>query len=85
MLTAERWFPVAGLVLGLLASPPGFSQAAESPDPHLASAAQMARGKLLYFQHCVICHQSSGLGSLGVFPPLAQALSGRILELSVKR
>ncbi len=33
----------------------------------------MARGKLLYLQHCVICHQGSGQGSPGTFPPLAKA------------
>src|SRR5687768_7752972 len=36
-------------------------------------AALMARGKLLYLQHCVICHQGSGQGVPGSFPPLARA------------
>jgi glucose/arabinose dehydrogenase len=35
--------------------------------------ALMARGKLLYLQHCVICHQGAGQGSPGTFPPLAQS------------
>ncbi|HUR44515.1 MAG TPA: PQQ-dependent sugar dehydrogenase [Candidatus Saccharimonadales bacterium] len=34
-------------------------------------AGQMQRGKLLYLQNCVICHQSAGQGTLGTFPPLA--------------
>jgi glucose/arabinose dehydrogenase/mono/diheme cytochrome c family protein len=34
---------------------------------------QINRGKLLYLQHCVICHQSSGQGSPGTFPPLANS------------
>jgi glucose/arabinose dehydrogenase/mono/diheme cytochrome c family protein len=40
-------------------------------DPNLR--AQVNRGKLLYLQHCVICHQSSGQGSPGTFPPLANS------------
>src|SRR5437762_5852061 len=34
---------------------------------------QMRRGRLLYLQNCVICHQSSGQGSPGIFPPLAKS------------
>jgi mono/diheme cytochrome c family protein len=34
---------------------------------------QIRRGKLLYLQNCVICHQSSGQGSPGIFPPLAKS------------
>jgi glucose/arabinose dehydrogenase len=33
----------------------------------------IARGKLLYLQHCVICHQGSGQGAPGTFPPLAKS------------
>jgi glucose/arabinose dehydrogenase/mono/diheme cytochrome c family protein len=64
------WFLVAALSVWLFA---GFAPAAESPGPNVSAPAQIARGKLLYFQHCVICHQSSGLGSPGVFPPLAES------------
>ena len=35
--------------------------------------AQNKRGKLLYLQHCVICHQSAGQGTPGTFPPLANS------------
>ena len=38
-----------------------------------SKAEQLRRGKLLYLQNCVICHQSSGQGSPGVFPPLAKS------------
>src|SRR5689334_7293885 len=34
---------------------------------------QVSRGKLVYLQHCVICHQSTGQGSPGTFPPLARS------------
>jgi len=47
------------------------SQAAEPAQADGAMADQIRRGKLLYLQNCVICHQSSGQGSPGVFPPLA--------------
>ncbi|HWN95447.1 MAG TPA: c-type cytochrome [Methylomirabilota bacterium] len=36
-------------------------------------SAAMAKGKLLYLQHCVICHQGSGQGTPGTFPPLAKS------------
>ena len=34
---------------------------------------QLNRGKLLYLQHCVVCHQASGQGAVGSFPPLAKS------------
>jgi len=37
------------------------------------SSQQVSRGKLLYLQHCVICHQASGQGAAGTFPPLAKS------------
>src|ERR1051325_3579173 len=36
-------------------------------------SALIARGKLLYLQNCVICHQGSGQGAPGTFPPLAKS------------
>ena len=42
-------------------------------EPFAVDQDRIARGKLLYLQNCVICHQSSGQGSPGVFPPLAKA------------
>lgn len=34
---------------------------------------QMARGKTLYSAHCAACHQASGQGLAGAFPPLAES------------
>src|SRR5262249_14328982 len=73
MFTSERWVPAVTVAIELLASARAFSQAADPAVSNQPPAAQMPRGKLLYFQHCVICHQSGGLGSPGVFPPLAQS------------
>jgi glucose/arabinose dehydrogenase/mono/diheme cytochrome c family protein len=44
--------------------------AADAGDPN---EEQVRRGKLLYLQNCVICHQSSGQGSPEIFPPLAKS------------
>ncbi len=38
-----------------------------------ASRSQMDHGQQLYLQNCYLCHQASGQGSPGVFPPLAQS------------
>ena len=42
----------------------GGTQAAAPVDPKVI-------GKRLYTQNCVVCHQSTGLGVAGQFPPLA--------------
>ncbi len=79
-------------IAGLLLASVTFLFAAEDD---AALRAQNNRGKLLYLQHCVMCHQSSGQGTPGTFPPLAnsdyllnaeasilalvQGLSGKIL------
>ncbi len=34
---------------------------------------RMARGKKLYAAHCAACHQASGQGLAGAFPPLAES------------
>jgi glucose/arabinose dehydrogenase/mono/diheme cytochrome c family protein len=47
------------------------AQTASSESP--ANADQIARGKRLYAQYCFMCHQGSGLGAPGVFPPLAKS------------
>jgi mono/diheme cytochrome c family protein len=44
-----------------------------APDNDATLRAQNNRGKLLYLQHCVICHQSAGQGTPGTFPPLANS------------
>jgi nitrite reductase (NO-forming) len=50
----------------------------EEPAPvagekELSLADQMAAGERVYKQTCLACHQASGQGIPGVFPPLAQA------------
>lgn len=42
----------------------GGAAAAAPPDPKVV-------GKRLYSQNCVVCHQATGLGVAGQFPPLA--------------
>ena len=42
--------------------------AADDPNAPL-----IAKGKLVYLQHCVICHQGAGQGTPGTFPPLAKS------------
>jgi glucose/arabinose dehydrogenase len=37
------------------------------------TAALIAKGKLLYLQNCVICHQGTGQGTPGTFPPVAKS------------
>ena len=36
-------------------------------------AGLVTKGRLLYLQHCVICHQGGGQGTPGTFPPLAKS------------
>jgi nitrite reductase (NO-forming) len=36
-------------------------------------AAQMARGKEIYEEKCIVCHMADGKGVAGAFPPLAQS------------
>lgn len=57
---------ITGLLLALVTSAP-------AADDDAPLRAQNNRGKLLYLQHCVICHQSSGQGTPGTFPPLANS------------
>src|SRR6186713_2656048 len=58
--------PIAGLMLAMAMS-------VLAAEEDAALRAQNNRGKLLYLQHCVICHQSSGQGTPGTFPPLANS------------
>jgi glucose/arabinose dehydrogenase/mono/diheme cytochrome c family protein len=66
---AMLFFRCAGYVILIMCAI--LSHAAPSDEVKLR--AQVNRGKLLYLQHCVICHQSSGQGSPGTFPPLAKS------------
>lgn len=37
------------------------------------SPEKIAKGRLIYNQHCAACHQASGEGVKGVFPPLVKS------------
>ena len=63
---------VAALLLGA-----GLSRVAREPDHHpfigvanAASSFDEARGEKLFAANCAVCHQASGEGIPGVFPPL---------------
>ena len=61
--------PVSGLC-ALLAAPPSLAQARSARDG-IFTAAQAARGKAAYRQHCTYCHHDDLLGGedLKVVPP----------------
>ena len=61
----SAWFRFVGLFL-FLSSVVAFA-AEETP------STAIAKGKLLYLQHCVICHQGNGQGTPGTFPPVAKS------------
>ena len=63
---------VAGLALllaGLSALAGG--AAASAPTAALAQDDQLAAGAVVYADTCATCHQATGLGVVGTFPPLA--------------
>lgn len=67
--TKPAWFIFALIVLGAsvtLLVPTQSRAAADSPAP-----ATMTAGGKLFVKHCAACHQVSGKGIPGAFPPLA--------------
>jgi mono/diheme cytochrome c family protein len=49
-------------------------QSTRAADPSAEEKArQTARGKILYIQTCVVCHQLGGQGTPGTFPPLVKS------------
>ena len=44
-----------------------------SPNASADIKASIARGEHLYLQKCQVCHQATGVGVPGVFPPLAKS------------
>ncbi|HYR57684.1 MAG TPA: cytochrome c [Chthoniobacteraceae bacterium] len=46
--------------------------AASAQDAAPDLAASIERGKAIYMQTCFVCHQITGMGLPGAFPPLAQ-------------
>ncbi len=63
----------ASLQDGALAAAGDGSSGAAQAGTDSEKTRQISRGKLVYLQHCVICHQSTGHGSPGTFPPLANS------------
>jgi mono/diheme cytochrome c family protein len=62
------WLLISLAAIGL--SPAGEAQEKASGEN---LTAQIARGQKLFIQHCFLCHQVTGQGSPGVFPPLARS------------
>jgi nitrite reductase (NO-forming) len=48
-----------------------FTADASAQDAAPDLAASIERGKAVYMQTCFVCHQITGLGLPGAFPPLA--------------
>lgn len=59
--------------LTLLGVGPAFSADESSGALSAGMRQQIGRGKLLYLQSCVMCHQGQGQGTPGSFPPLAKS------------
>ena len=68
LIFTRRRPEIFALLIGFVASILG--RGADIPS---TKEAQISRGKLLYLQHCVVCHQNSGQGTPGAFPPLANS------------
>ena len=54
-------------------APPREETPAAASDKEITLADQMASGERIYKQTCFACHQATGQGIPGVFPPLAKA------------
>ena len=59
------------LALLSLTSAPAFAQKKAAPKASAASAGVL-KGKAIYTQYCLTCHQADGLGVDGMNPPLAK-------------
>ena len=74
-------------ILPLLASLTLFATLAQAEDFDLK--ASIDRGKMIYMQTCFVCHQPTGLGLPGAFPPLAgteytQGDARRMIAMTLK-
>ncbi len=66
--------PKVFLLLALLAGVAALPAKDLKPAPEqIRDPARFDRGKELFTRHCLICHQASGQGAAGVFPPLAKS------------
>jgi cytochrome c oxidase cbb3-type subunit 2 len=63
--------PTQGTTMANTSSPPAAAapRGAEGAQP-IAGASQIAQGKELFSANCAVCHQASGEGLPGAFPPL---------------
>ncbi len=52
-----------------------FSGEAGGADPQLSKAELMAQGKEIYNETCAGCHQASGMGLPGIYPPLVAGVA----------
>jgi mono/diheme cytochrome c family protein len=76
------------LLFPVLASLTLLASAARSEDAFDLQAS-INRGKMVYMQTCIACHQPTGLGIPGAFPPLAgteytQGDSRRMIAMTLK-
>ena len=67
--TVVRLFLVAQLAIAVVA--PVLRAAETSPDPAVTDS--IRRGRAIYLQKCVLCHQMKGEGVPGIYPPLARS------------
>lgn len=49
------------------------TRAGAQPAPQIAELSPAARGKKIYAANCATCHQTTGLGVAGQYPPLASS------------
>ncbi|WP_317191584.1 c-type cytochrome [Hymenobacter negativus] len=69
----KRYFALLAVLA--LTSAPAFAQKKPAPKPSAkkpAAAAGVLKGKAIYTQYCLTCHQADGLGVEGMNPPLAK-------------
>jgi nitrite reductase (NO-forming)/hydroxylamine reductase len=77
--TKRRWSGIAGaLSVGLMVSPVSPVWAASATAVHEAETGaalqeSIKRGEALYTKYCSGCHQATGQGMAGAFPPLAKS------------
>jgi mono/diheme cytochrome c family protein len=64
------WAPLQNAVYSRDNSSRSYIRAAAATGEPLQSAAPAGNGQALYIVHCAACHQSTGEGLPGVFPPL---------------
>ena len=69
-LTAYAFWLATGAPVGAHLEGRGYPAVAEPPQP-----ASAQRGEKTYAQHCAACHQASGAGLPGTFPPVWGAQS----------